>query len=290
MELTAIREFRTTFPGRVQKIILMILLVLLGGCSARGLLMSNAKFFFMRGVDQYFDLDNAQEAELGRIYDRQVVRWRQSFIPRIRAMTDAADKAFSSAAGEQAFLDIFLELEDIRRAVLLASIDDVGGFFVSLRPDQIDRFEKEIREGNESIEEDLNLDPKSFLEARRKKTERNLERWFGALRDDEAKILDLFRSDKTWGQRSLAARLSFQKNLIETIRHNMRSKAGHKKWLEDFATNQEFFYGAEYRPYLKERRLMLVQSLAQFSSVATDAHRHHFSDAMKSLSHDLSKI
>lgn len=274
----------------VIKIVIFLAVLQVWGCSARGLLLSNAKFFVVRAVDDFFDLDNRQEADIAKIYDRQVVNFRQKFLPEFYEWGDDLVRFVSQSQSQEHLLELLSRLEGVRRRFLLATMDDVGGFFVSIRDDQWLHFEMKLKESNEEIQEDLEMTDKDYAVVRRKKSRQMLMRWFGDLGQQEAPILGTFIFSKEWGRRNLAARISFQKNLIAAIRRSGKSKAAHKEWLQGFAESQDLFYGEEFKPLIIERRDRFMTSFRRLVDLLSNEQREHFRGAIQSLKEDLKRI
>ena len=276
--------------GLALKILVFFCIVQLTGCSARRLLISNSRFFFIRGIDQYLDLDGTQESDLGPIYDKHVILWREGLIPEATKITDDAGVIFSGDPTPEALDAFFARVEGLRQKLVMEALDDVGGFLASIRPGQLDYLEEQLKESNKSQLEELALDAEKYADVKRDGTRKMLERWFGDLGSEQDEILNLFVVDKNWASRNFTARIRFQENLVKTMRLSMGSKASHKKWLGEFAVSQEKFYGDENRNLLSDRRVRIIRSLIAFSKIANHRQKIYFKDSMRSLAADLKRI
>jgi len=235
---------------------LLLIALLLSGCSRTALLYDNADWMAVRWVSSLLDADSRQKDQWQAMFGEVVEQHRAQLLPEVVALLHELEQQAESGIRTE-FLECWLQAADdsYRRHVDLL-IPTAVGVLRDIRWEQVDHLQSELDERNDEYREaKLFSDPAEQREARAERYVERIERWTGSLdnsqvdwvalqvarlpdvagawldyrRDRQAELLALLRADptesrlraylETWWQR-------FDHRAVDLERDTMRLRQG----------------------------------------------------------------
>lgn len=152
---------------------------LAAGCSAIGFAYSKAPSYIAGELEDAFDLDDAQSAELEVRMQRFFDWHRQQELARYhKILDDAADNAADGITATE-FLEFIDGLRQAFRILLEQAIVNFGDLGLTLTPAQIDHYEQFFREDSEEYQDYLEMSLQQREIYRLDRAIERLEKWFG---------------------------------------------------------------------------------------------------------------
>jgi hypothetical protein len=170
---------------------LSIAMLLTGGCSAISFAYNNAPSFVAGELDDAFDLDAAQERELGERLQKFFAWHRQQELPRYQQTITAAATTITDGITAAEILEISADLRLAWRRLLTQAIDDFGDFALTLSPAQIDHFEQYFHDDAEEYRDYLQMSAQQREIFRVKRSLKRLQDWFGKLDETQREKISL---------------------------------------------------------------------------------------------------
>jgi hypothetical protein len=180
------------FRGALCLSLMLVLLLLLTGCSRTALLYDHADWMAMRWVTGLLDGDSDQEtawqARFGEVVDSHRSQLLPEVVVALRSFEAQAETGIRGPA-----LECWLQSVDALYArhveLVLPVATDV---LLSARPEQIDHLERELAERSAELrDERLFEDPQRQMEVRVDRYRERIERWTGDLSGDQRAALAL---------------------------------------------------------------------------------------------------
>lgn len=216
------------------------------GCSMPSFAYSNAPGLISWRASSYFDLDPAQHAEFRQGLERGHAWHRREQLPLVVATLREGRRRVD---GEIAVTDaewFVAALQDHYREAVERVVDETAGLIPTLRPSQIDAFERKLADVDEEFVEEW-LEPPAD-EIRRARFERVIDRaeeWLGRLepaqRDWLRQRLDEIpadfraaRADRLRRQQELIALLRGEAAMVRTAEDIAGRLAPLKRWASDW--------------------------------------------------------
>jgi len=163
----------------LQKVLLVITLLLLGGCSLAGMAYNQAPYFIASELEDAFDLNRAQIDQLDARLEQFIAWHREEELPRYREFLDRAALATADGITAAEFLGLQKDVTDARDRSLEKIIDNLGDLAVSLTPQQLESYQQYHREGSEEFLDYLEKSPQQREIYRVERAYDRLESWFG---------------------------------------------------------------------------------------------------------------
>lgn len=162
----------------------------LAGCGTLEFFYNRADWLATEYVEGIVSLDEAQSSELSQRFEATLEWHRTEELPRYEALLAAADALVRNDAPASGIEALVLRAEQ-RRAILGARLAEaVAPTIVSLSAEQIDELAGSLAErAREREAKFAQSDPAARLEARRERMRERVERWTGALSDEQIEIV-----------------------------------------------------------------------------------------------------
>ena len=173
---------------------LLILVVVLSGCTALQLGYNNADTLVQWRATQYFGFEDEQKAQFGRRLQHFLAWHRRSELPKYARM--AEDLAIRLARGVSqddlvwGYDSFHAQLRETSRA----GAKEMGGMLDALSPEQIVRFQERLDKENRDFakEHGLGEAPEQRRAMRVKRNIDRMEDWFGSLSDAQIERIELY--------------------------------------------------------------------------------------------------
>ncbi len=172
-------------------LLISILTLTLGGCSAIDFVYNNAPDFVASEFEDAFDLDQAQIEQLKPRLQAFFAWHREQELPRYRALLDRAANDAADGLSSEEFLELRLSFRDAWRRSGERMIEDVADLAPTLQPQQVSQFQQYFRDASEEHDEYLAMPVEQRRIYRAWRNLERLESWFGSFDPQlEARILE----------------------------------------------------------------------------------------------------
>ena len=172
------------------RVLVLLALTLLSGCSVTRLAYNNADVFLRWQSNHYFDFQDEQSEELDRRIGAILAWHRPAALPQYAKLADEAAARVLRGLRQE---DLEWSYDAVRvqvREALGAAAGEAAGLLDRLTPEQISHFERRLAEGNrEFAKEHMQGTIEERHKRRVKRNVGRLEEWFGELNDaQEARV------------------------------------------------------------------------------------------------------
>lgn len=157
--------------------------LLLASCSTVEFAYSNAPSYLAGEIEDAFDLNDEQIAQLDSNVEQFFSWHRQHELPRYQQFLDASADTIADGITAAEFLDISNNLRHAWERSMARAVDDFAGVLASLTPAQIDHYEVYFREDSEEYDDYLEMTQAQREDYRVKKGLELLEDWYGKFED-----------------------------------------------------------------------------------------------------------
>ena len=169
------------------RILVLLTLTLLSGCSVTRLAYNNADIFLRWQANHYFDFQGEQSEELDRALVAILAWHRPVALPKYAKLADeAAARVSRGLRQEDLEWSYDAVLAQVREALGIAA-GEAAPMLDRLSPEQISHFERRLAEGNrEFAKEHMHG---TMEERHKRRVKRNIDRieeWFGPLSEAQA--------------------------------------------------------------------------------------------------------
>ncbi|WP_346837195.1 DUF6279 family lipoprotein [Microbulbifer sp. SAOS-129_SWC] len=251
---------------------LLLLALLLAGCSSVQFAYNQLDRWMRWQLDDYVDLDSAQQRQLKGALD-SFHRWhRQTQLPRYAEfLRTLATRVESGQALDMRTLETRVTaFADTASAQLL---DLTLPLAAQLRPQQIDELAQHLQEKRRESLEEWRDSPDKVRRRRGKKIRKQSERWLGSLTDEQEALITGWVEQMANNpvQRDRQRQL-WQARVLELLRHK---PAGYLDKLRSLLLRPEQLWDDNYRGRQQQRRAR-ARALGQrlYTTTTADQRRH----------------
>lgn len=207
--------------------LVLIIVLLLSGCSAVQLAYNNADWWLTRQFSQYFDLDGAQRNALRAQLQQRMEQHRQHELGDTVALLDGWHHAFERGLDRATVEQLIAQADAVITTSLEQSIALVAGVMVELNADQHAHFERRLARLSREFRQRYRLDdpPTRRLAERERDVIERIEHWTGRLSGNQRG--ELSAQIATWPELAdywLAYRERKQNELLELLRSEPTSE------------------------------------------------------------------
>jgi len=247
-------------------IISFVLILIIQGCSLRGVAYRHADFLIMVQLDDWLDLSRAQKHEIEPLVEAAVEEFKHDRIPKI---IQAADRFIERAKLRLERNDI-IELRSIMERELGASLallaEKGSPILAKLDDDQIQNLEEEFESSTKTMEESLKLTEtkwKSRAEKRQTTLQERFEWWLGTPSDRQKELLrDYFGNNREHTNDRLQYRQEIQRSVVELLKTKNESKIRDTlaSWAKDPTSGRSAMFNRIHKAD-RERLLAFIAAL-----------------------------
>jgi hypothetical protein len=253
---------------------LLIILLLVTGCSGVRVVYNTADFLIEHYADDYLSLDSAQMSSWAPTLDAALDRHREQELPYLAAFFDSAMRDARKGFRRADVDCLWKQFEVVYKRHFQLAAETAAPLLASLSRDQITSLEREF--AKEARKDATDDDPASVARRERKRAERyedNMRWWIGDLSDDQRRIVaDVTRSMPDTAGAWYDYRNHKREQLIALLRRGAdadRIERFLTDWLVDYKDMPASLKSA--RPELRRRFGDLIVRLdASFSSEQRD--------------------
>ena len=219
---------------------LLLLAVLIAGCSALRIGYRHADTYFSWRVDEYFDLNSQQKQDFNERLKRQLAWHRYEQLPEYAVFVETAVKKGQAGLAREDIMWFVSGIQSRYRIIINHGIDDAVDLLMPLSPAQIIALQKQWDKDNRKFAKDRALDgpvaERKFEREKRVKDE--ISDWTGRLTDEqEEKIVALFQAVPFINHLRYQDRIRRQKEFLELLKLRTNRQVFHEKlhaWLLDW--------------------------------------------------------
>jgi hypothetical protein len=272
--------------------LLVISLLLIGGCSMFKLAYNNADFAINWMLDGYFDLHSEQHALLKTRLDT-LQTWHRSeelplYVEGLKAVLLRTRQPM-----QREDVDWIMDVTKKRYERLVhQATPGAAELLVTITPEQIKTLEKKYAKNNKKFAKEHKLDsaPQEQRKARVKKVIESVEDWVGNLTEEQEAQLRM--TIEAWPLNYTQAqedRLRRQREFIALLQNNHNAKTL-APLLADWMINYEQGRTPEYAAYSQQRTDNFINLILQTDRMLKPKQRAHFHDKLNGYISDFSSL
>jgi len=243
-------------------------------------------------ADDLFDFNSEQREQFKSAFQSQLEKFREKRKKEILDyIDDSADRIEKKNFSHQDLERLWNYSVNLRRDLLLDSVDDVARLLASLSSKQIEHFSMELSATNQDIKEILEMPEHEQKVFREKKIEKNLKKWIGSLDDNNRqKILDIFAVPRLDLENEFKARVASQEMIVAGLKQRLGDRRRMAEWVTEIAENQYAIYRPEDRFVIEARGVRFKKRTAELLTLLQDRNRQELVVQLKKLAKDLAEI
>ncbi|MEC5160043.1 MULTISPECIES: DUF6279 family lipoprotein [unclassified Janthinobacterium] len=276
------KNFNTPFRGgRLQQCLLVLLLVLLAGCSSLRLSYNNGDTLLYWWLNAYVDLESDQKGWVQKDIDKMFHWHRQTQLKDYVQVLTNAQRQLQSNPTQADLLATYADIKTRAQAVIVKAEPDLADLARSLRPEQIAQMEKKFTKNNEDYRKKyLRGDAAKRQKFRYQKSMEQFELWFGSFsREQEELIRQASDARPLNNELWFEERLRRQRSIIGLAQKVQREKLGkeatvaliHKLIVESFERMEHSEQKAFFDAY-NEGTARLVLTVIKTATPTQKAH------------------
>ena len=267
--------------------LVIILGILLAGCSATRLLYNQLDWGIVWYLNGFFSLTGEQKDALRESVERNLEWHRKTQLPKYAEFARALDR---DIAGE-----VTVELLDRRNKEIIAfwdefvlqTVPDVAAFFQLLDQDQIDEFLVNLEEENSELwDEYAGETPEERVERRERSAIRGMRRVIGGLDDEQKELIrsHLGRMVDVADEWMVGRRL-WQTEFVGLIKSRPPEPYFSDR-LADLMLDPNQFDDPEYRRKVEQNRQVTLVMMTELVNQMNDEQRARFSKRLNGYAAD----
>jgi len=169
---------------------ILLLALLLQGCSFSRLAYNNVDVVLRWQADHYFDLEGEQTDQLDRALATLLAWHRREALPQYARLTDEMAARLQRGLKRADLEWSYDAIREQIRQTLVAAAGDSGRLLDGLSTEQIEHFERRLAEENRKfVKEEVQGTVEQLRKRRYKRNVERLEEWFGTLDDVQTERL-----------------------------------------------------------------------------------------------------
>lgn len=264
-------------------------------CSKQIIVMTyrSADYWVARQVDDYFDITGEQKSFVKERVKAHLKWHQQEEIPRYIADLQQLRTQVVKGLTEEDIRWAYTQVERHQKAILSHTLDDAAHFLSMLRSEQINYFEKKLKEELTELQKIEKLSPSKQKEAREERWIKQLQYWHGKLsREQKQAISPLMAvvSDIAPARTRYYAMLSQES--VEILRHQsekMAQEAALRKFIADHFLN-ESSAPIDFTTQQKLHKSSYIQMLFKAQSLLNASQRQYCTEKIDNLIETLQAI
>ena len=264
----------------------LVVTLLLAGCSRMRIAYNSADFFIERYADDYLSLDSAQMERWTPTLEAALARHRAQELPYLATFFDSAQRDARKGFRRADTTCLMDQFEVIYRRHFTLAAEAAAPLLAELDKKQIDALERNFRkEARDDAGDNDRQSVEHRLRKRAKRYEENMKWWIGDLTDTQRAIVgEVTRSipdtAKDWYQYRDGKRRALIK-LLRTGASEQRIQTFLEDWLVHYSDLPDSLRRAE-----PELRRGVSDLLVRLDPTLDDAQRRHFIDRLTTLRDD----
>lgn len=273
--------------SRRLRAIVLLLVLLLGGCSSTMLAYDNADFMLRWRATSFLDVHGAQSDELDAHIASFHAWHRRHALPQYAALAEEAALRVEKGPSRADLVwgyDSFLEQA---RESVRAAAAEIAGLLDALSPEQIAHLEQRIAEDNRKFaEENLAGTPQERRDARRQRNVERLEEWLGTLTEAQLERVKRYSERAPLvGELRDRDRRQRQADLLAMVRAR---ESGRRlaDWAAGWDRGREPAYEAAHRAHVEE----YLDMLSDVARELTPGQRRTWVERLRRLAGDFTKL
>ena len=163
--------------------VLLAILSLLQACSMASVAYKSAPWFLRDRIDDYFDLTMAQTRQIDRDIDELFAWHKYEELPNYADFLDRAGKQFMDGLTPEELESLLAEAREARERLAIRSIPIASTFLLSVSDEQLDYYQRAVREKMDERREELEVSPEERDDDDFDNLRDSLEDWFGDFDD-----------------------------------------------------------------------------------------------------------
>lgn len=257
---------------RARYVLVAVVAALLVSCTFNKFAYNQADTVAAWMVDDYFDLQSAQEEDFRQRFAHFHAWHRKVQLPEYAQFMRTARTRIERELTRE---DVLWFIDGMRARVRTAgrkAAPDAAALFATLTPAQIEHLQRKIEKSNRKYldEHKLNGTPEERHEAEGEKVVKQIEKWLAPLnREQKARVMTLVRERPQIEKQRYAERLRRQKELVELLSHRREDPQRFTQRVTDWMVGWERNRSAEYQKQLdaswQKRADLLVEVYRSFT-------------------------
>jgi hypothetical protein len=186
------KKFNTQalFQNRLTYALLILLLVVMAGCSSLRLAYNNGDTVLYWWLNAYVDLDRDQKGWVREDIDK-LFDWHRK--TQLKDYVEILRKGQKQVQGNPTQADLMADYSEIKsrtQSLLLKAAPDLADLARSLKPEQIAQMEKKFKSNNDDYRKKfLTGDQEKRQQLRYKKSMEQFELWFGSFSSEQEALI-----------------------------------------------------------------------------------------------------
>ncbi len=269
--------------------VLFLGILLLASCTLK-MAYQYADWIALWSIDDYFDLNSEQKERLETTIQRHLTWHKNSELLTYVALLKELKQKSQDGLDFEEIDWFFTNIEQLRKNLVNRVLPDTSAFLADLTEEQIQFFETQLLEFNESALERAQLSPEERLERRVERTLELLEDWFGELSPDQQKeISQLSRKLPETLTERIKLRETRQKEFIALLRSGRGAQVIHEQLIVWFV-NVEQAYPSHYQQMIREQKEAVKQMMLSVDRILIPEQRAHAIEQIDELIEDMEDI
>jgi hypothetical protein len=267
-----------------------LIATVLSGCVIR-VVYNQLDWLVMWYVEDYFDLDRAQE-EKARALIAQTLTWhRATQLPRYALLSRALLAVTEGPVSETFIADRYAEVVELWDGLLRRVCPDMASLLQTLSDEQVEELFGRLAEKNEELEEDysgINREErrvkqgKAIIRAFRRFTGRLSPAQEALIRSETEKSHDL---SSDWLHRRAAWQQEFR-----VLIDGRKSDSGFEARFTDLVLNPNQFDSPGYREIVQDNQRRFFRLVAEVLSTLSPAQEKHFKNRLETDANDFDAL
>ena len=262
----------------------------LGGCVIR-VVYNQLDWLALWYVEDYFDLDRAQEEKARALIARTLTWHRATQLPRYASLSRALLKGTEGPVSEAFIADRYAEVVELWDGLLRRVCPDMASLLQTLSDEQVEELFARLAEENEELEEDysgVNRDERrvkqgeAIIRAFRRFTGRLNPAQEALIRSETEKSHDL---SSDWLRRRAAWQQEFR-----ILMDGRKSDPGFEVRFTDLVLNPNQFDSPGYREIVQDNQRRFFSLVAEVLGTLSPAQEKHLKDRLETDAKDFDAL
>jgi hypothetical protein len=266
---------------------MLLLVVLLAGCSMARLGYNNAETVSYFWLNSYIGFDADQKPWVKKEIAGLVAWHRRTQLQEYAQLLAEAQQRVYKPVTEAELAGDYEKIRGLIAVMIDRATPVLADLALALRPEQIASIEQKLASNNESFRKDhMRGDIGARQRSRFKRTMKQAEHWFGRFSDEqEDQIRRLSDARPLDNELVLADRMQRQAEMIELLRRVEAEKPSREATIaliRQYVAGAMDHYGhPEYKAYFEKYRASQTRMIAAIINGATAEQKEHFVQALQ---------
>jgi hypothetical protein len=268
----------------------LLIATVLGGCVIR-VVYNQLDWLALWYVEDYFDLDRAQEEKARALIDQTLTWHRATQLPRYASLSRELLKAAEGPVSETFIADRYAEVVELLDAVLRRVCPDVAVLLQTLSDEQVEDLFARLAEENAELEEDYSGVSREERRAKQAKAIIRVFRRFTGRLDPAQEVLIRSETEKShdlsadWLRRRAAWQQEFR-----VLMEGRKSNPGFAARFADLVLNPNQFDSPGYREVVQDNQRRFFKLTSDVLGTLSPAQAKHLEKRLTTDANDFDAL